>query len=180
MSELTSLIDRNQQFAAHYDDNLNILPRFFTVVLTCSDARVDPAQFFGLELGDALVIRNGGARVSKELELEIGILWTLGSKMAGENFRGLELAIIQHTDCGYERLANPELQNALSSRLGVDKAEIDALSNVDHVGTIREDIEKLRGSSFVPKELVVSGHMYNVEDGRVREVVSPTWLRSAA
>ncbi len=180
MSELTNLIERNQQFAEQYDGNLNILPRFFTVVLTCTDARVDPAHYLGLELGDALVIRNGGARVSAELELEIGILWTLGTKIAGDKFRGLELAIIQHTDCGYERLANPELQDALSNRLGVDKAEIEALSNVDHVGTIREDVEKLRSSSLVPNELVVSGHIYNVEDGRVREVVSPAWLRRAA
>ena len=180
MSELTNLMERNQKFAEQYDGNLNILPRIFTVVLTCTDARVDPAHYLGLELGDALVIRNGGARVSRELEMEIGILWTLGSKLAGDKFRGLELAIIQHTDCGYERLANPELQSALTSKLGVSKAEIEALANVDHVGTIREDIERLRSSTFVPKELVVSGHIYNVEDGHVREVVSPTWLRSAA
>ena len=90
------------------------------------------------------------------------------------------LAIIQHTDCGYERLVNPELQQALSHNLGVDKAEIEALANVDHTKTIREDIERLRRSSLVQNELVVSGHIYNVEDGRVREVVSPTWLRSVA
>ena len=180
MSELKTLMGRNQQFAEQYVGKLNILPRMFTVVLTCTDARIDPAHYLGLELGDALVIRNGGARLSKEVELEIGILWTLGIKRAGDKFRGLELAIIQHTDCGYERLANPELQEALSNRLGVDKSEINALSNVDHVGTIREDVEKLRGSSLVPKELVVSGHIYDVEDGRVREVVPPIWLKNAA
>ena len=64
MSELTTLMDRNQQFAEQYGGKLNILPRLFTVVLTCTDARVDPAHYLGLELGDALVIRNGGARVS--------------------------------------------------------------------------------------------------------------------
>ena len=108
MSELTNLIDRNQQLAAHYKENLNIIPRFSTIVLTCSDARIDPAHYLGLELGDAFVIRNGGAGVSKELEMEIGILWTFAGKMAGDKFRGFELVTIHHTDCGYERLANAD------------------------------------------------------------------------
>ena len=180
LSELTNLMDRNQQFAAHYDGNLNIIPRFSTIVLTCSDARIDPAHYLGLELGDALVIRSGGARVSKELELEIGILWTLAGKITGDKFKGFELAVIQHTDCGYERLANSELQDVLSCKLGVDKTEIGALANADHVKSIREDIERLRRSTLVPNDLLVSGHIYNVEDGRVREVVPPTWLHNGA
>ena len=180
MSELTNLMDRNQQFAAQYENGLSLIPRFSTVVLTCLDARVDPVHYFGLELGDAAVIRNAGARVSRDLELDLGVLWTLISKIAGDKFQGFELAIIQHTDCGYERLANPELQNALSNKLGVDKGEIAALANVDHVASIREDIEKLRRSTLVPSELVVSGHIFDVEDGRVREVVPPTWLRDVA
>ena len=176
MSDLQNLIDRNSQFAAQYEGGLTIMPRFSTLVLTCIDARIDPAHFLGLELGDAVVFRNSGARVSKELELELGILWVLVSKFAGDQFKGLGLAIIQHTDCGYERLANPELQQALSHNLGVDKAGIEALANVDHTKTIREDIERLRHSSLVPNELVVSGHIYNVEDGVVREVVGPAPL----
>ncbi len=99
------------------------------------------------------------------------------SKFAGEQFKGLGLAIIQHTDCGYERLANPELQQALSHNLGVDKAEIEALANVDHTQTIREDIERLRRSSLVPNELVVSGHNYDVEDGVMQEFVAPAPLQ---
>ena len=176
MSDLQNLIDRNSQFAAQYEGGLTIMPRFSTLVLTCIDARIDPAHFLGLELGDAVVFRNAGARVSKELELELGILWVLVSKFAGDQFKGLGLAIIQHTDCGYERLANPELQQALSHNLGVDKAGIEALANVDHTKTIREDIERLRRSSLVPNELVVSGHIYNVEDGVVGEVVAPAPL----
>ena len=176
MSDLQNLIDRNSQFAAQYEGGLTIIPRFSTMVLTCVDARIDPAHFLGLELGDVLVFRNAGARVSRELELELGILWVMVSKMAGDQFKGLGLAIIQHTDCGYERLANPELQQALSHNLGVDKAEIKALANVDHTKTIREDIERLRRSSLVPNEFVVSGHIYNVEDGVVREVVAPAPL----
>ncbi len=180
MSELTELIDRNRAFAVEYGGPLNIVPKFSTIVLSCVDARVDPAHFLGLEPGEALVMRNAGARVTKDVELDIGILWTLGRKMAGDKNRGFELAIVQHTDCGYERLDNPELQAALSQRLGMDQSEIGQLANADHVASIREDIEKLRGSELVPNEVVVSGHVYDVGDGRMREVVPPKWLRTAA
>ena len=124
MSELTELTDRNRAFAAEYGGPLNIVPKFSTIVLSCVDARVDPAHFLGLEPGEALVMRNAGARVTKDVELDIGILWTLGGKLMGDKFNGMELAIVQHADCGLERLANPELQAALSQKLGVDQSEI--------------------------------------------------------
>ena len=180
MSELTELIDRNRAFAAEYEGPLSIVPKFSTIVLSCVDARIDPAHFLGLAPGEVLVWRNAGGRVTKDLELDIGVLWTLAGKLTGGKFRGFELAIVQHTDCGYERLANPELQAALSQRLGMDQSEIGQLANGDHVASIRDDIEKLRASELVPNELVVSGHIYDVGDGRVREVVPPGWLRKAA
>jgi len=177
MADLQNLIERNRQFAAQYEGNLSIIPRFSTMVLTCVDARIDPAHFLGLGLGDALVFRNAGARVTNDVELELGILWTLVSRLSGEA-PALALAIIQHTDCGYERLANPELQQALSRNLGLDKAVFGALANADHPETIRKDIERLHRSPLVPNELVVSGHLYNVTDGSLQEVVTPAPLQS--
>ncbi len=177
MSDLQNLIERNRQFAAQYEGNLSIIPRFSTMVLTCVDARIDPAYFLGLGLGDALVFRNAGARVTNDVELELGILWTLARRLSGEA-PALALAIIQHTDCGYERLANPELQQALSRNLGVDKAVFGALANADHPETIRIVIERLHRSPLVPNELVVSGHLYNVTDGSLQEVVTPAPLQS--
>ncbi len=176
MSDLQILLERNQQFSTHYGGGLHIMPKNSTFILTCADARIDPAHFLGLKLGDALVFRNAGGRVTADIELELGILWMMAKKVAGDNFRGFSLALIQHTDCGFERLANPEFATALSSRLSIDKTKIDALANVDHSQRILEDIEQLRQSSLVPNELVVSGHIYNVEDGLVREVVAPASL----
>ena len=178
MSDLETLLERNQQFVSGYEGGLTIAPKFFTVILTCVDARVDPAHFLGLELGDALVLRNAGGRVTDDVELDLAILWMLGSRMAGENFRGLSLAIIQHTDCGLERMANPELATALSKQLGVKQAQIDGLVNTDHVRSINKDIERLSKSPRVPKEIVVSGHIYRVEDGTIEEVVAPVALET--
>ena len=178
MSELTELTDRNRGFAATYEGDTGIVPKFSTIVLTCLDARVDPAHFLGLKPGEALVMRNAGGRVTRDVELDIGILWTLGAKLMGDKFNGMELAIVQHADCGLERLAIPELQVGLSQRLGVDQSEIGDLANGDHVASISSDIEKLRASDLVPQELVVSGHLYDVGNGRVRELFPPCWLRS--
>lgn len=180
MSDLSEMIDRNRQFASQYSNNLTILPRFSTMILTCVDARIDPAYFLGLKPGDAAIFRNTGGRVTEAVELEIGILWTLASKLSNGAIPGLSLAIMHHTDCGFERLANPSLGAALSHKLGVDKAQIDALAIVDHKQSLHDDIERLRRSSLVPDELVVSGHLYNLEDGLVQEVVAPAPLAAFA
>ena len=90
--------------------------------------------------------------------------------------QGVQL-LARCSDCGFEHLANPELQQALSRNLGLDKSEFAALANADHTESIRRDIERLRRSSLVPNELTVSGHVYDVEDGIVREVVAPEAVR---
>jgi len=176
MSDLENLLERNAQFAARYEGGLSMLPRFSTIVLTCADARLDPAFFLGLKLGDAYVMCNFGARVTKEVELELGIIWTIAGRISGDEFQGFELAIIQHTNCGFERFVDEELQQALSDNLGLEKADFAALSNADHSEAICKDIEDLRKSSLVPKEMIVSGYVYDVTDGTLREVAAPEAL----
>lgn len=177
MTDLAKLIERNAEFAAHdYPGKLGIMPQFSTLILSCVDARVDPAHFLKLAPGDAMVFRSAGARINDEIELEIGILWAMAQTMAGDDFRGFELALIQHTDCGFERLANPQLQQGLSQRLGIEPEVVQALATHDHEATLAADIERLRQSPVVPKDLVVSGYMYDVESGTMRQIVSPTAL----
>lgn len=100
----------------------------------------------GLKLGDAFVVRNFGARVTKELELQLGIMWTLANQIAGDEFQGFKLAIIQHTGCGFEGLGDAKLQQVLSENSGLEKAELAALSNADHGESIRQGIDRLRNS----------------------------------
>jgi carbonic anhydrase len=179
MSDLQVLLDRNQKFSAQYEAGLQGMPKLTTFVLTCSDARTDPAHFLGLDLGDALVFRNAGARITADIELELGILWTMAAQMMGSNFQGFSLVIIQHTDCGLERLANPDMAAALSNRLNIEPSQIKAMANADHAQRLHEDVEHLRQSSIVPKNLVVSGHIYNINDGSIQEVIAPTALAAS-
>jgi carbonic anhydrase len=175
MSDLSTMIERNKAFAANYEGGLSGKPHFSTIILTCTDARIDPAHFLGLELGDALVMRNAGGRVTEAIEFELGFLWVLASKMMGDKAK-LSLAIIHHTDCGVERLANPELRQLMSQKLGVDSAKFEAMAITDHQQSLNDDIERLRQSSLVPDSMIVSGHLYDVAHGTMAEVISPAEL----
>ncbi len=170
MSEIQILKRRNEIYAENHQKGLKINPKFSTLILTCIDARVDPAHFLGLELGDALVIRNPGGRVTPEVERDLAILWTLVAKVSGENFKGLSLAIIHHTDCGYERLANPKFQKGLNDKFGIDIDTLDQLAIHNHTSALDSDISKLKNSSIVPSALNVTGLLYNVDNGKLTEI----------
>ena len=105
MADVQTLIDRNLEFSASFDQgDLAILPRLSTLVLTCLDSRVDPAHFFGLQLGDAVVMRNIGGRVTDGVIEQIAILRALAGLVGGG---ALEVAIVHHTDCGAQPLRQP-------------------------------------------------------------------------
>jgi hypothetical protein len=88
MSEINNLYDRNHRFAVGFDQaELAILPRFSTVILTCIDARVDPAHFLDLKLGDAIVLRNAGGRVTEAVERELAILFAIANQVADGELR---------------------------------------------------------------------------------------------
>lgn len=174
MSNTTTLLKRNRQFASDFAAaELPILPKLRAVVLTCGDARVDPAHILGLELGDAVVIRNNGGRVTPEVVSEIAALSFLVAKLDGAERRPFELIIIQHSECGAERFANPELQSAIKEQLGVD---VSSVAITDHEVSLREGVERLRDAPEVPGYIVVSGFIYDVRTGRVREVIAPAAL----
>lgn len=176
MSSTATLLDRNRQFASDFAAaDLPILPKLRAVVLACGDARVDPAHILGLKLGDAVVIRNNGGRVTQAVVDEIATLAFMVAKMDGAERGPFELIIMQHTKCGAERFANPEFQRVLREQIGVDVAPV---AITDHEKNLREDIERLCSAPTVPRHIVVSGLLYDVQQGRVREVIAPTSLGS--
>lgn len=82
-SELAELSIRNERFATAYSgEDLNFVPKFATTVLTCTDARIDPAHFLQMNLGDVLVLRNIGGRVTESVENDLAILSAVASTSA--------------------------------------------------------------------------------------------------
>ncbi len=175
MTDTQTLIDRNHDFASSFNQgDLPLLPRLSTLVLTCLDARVDPAHLLGLELGDAVVMRNIGGRVTDEVIEQIAILRALAVFAGGG---ALEVAIVHHTDCGASRFANPEVRQRLGQAAGTGEAAIEKLAITDPQTSVAEDLDRLRAAPILPDELVVAGYVYDVTDGHVRETFAPASLR---
>lgn len=174
MSDLDTLYDRNREFARAFDQgNLPILPRRPTIILTCSDSRVDPAHFLGLELGDTLVLRNAGGRVTDDVEQSLALLMGMTRLVAGDRAPVLSLAIVHHTDCGMERIAAAGPRRTLARSTGLDPEVLETRAIHDHEASLRADIERLRASDLVPSEMEVSAHLYDVTSGLMTQVIGP-------
>ena len=145
MADIQTLIDRNLEFAGSFDQgDLTILPRLSTLVLTCLDARVAPAQIFGLELGDAFVMRNIGGRVTDHAIEQIAILLALAG-LSGS--APIEVVIVHHTDCGAIRFADPQVRQKLGQAAGTGEAAIERLAAPDPRISVAEDLDRLRAGA---------------------------------
>lgn len=142
---LTTLLDRNRSFADKFEAGaLQIRPRLSTIILSCLDYRVDPAHFFGLGLGDALVLRNAGGIVTPAVIEDLAVLDGLAGGAQGPSAARLELVIVHHTDCGMARLVDPAIQQRVANRLGVSVEDVATKAIIDPAASIADDIERLR------------------------------------
>lgn len=175
MPNIEKLYRRNRKFSTGFtQSDLPIVPKLRTVILTCVDARVDPAHVLGVELGDAVVIRNTGGRVTPEVINEVATLAFMVGKMDGDPPGVIEFVIMHHTQCGAERFADPQFQTAVKGALDIDVAH---LAITDHQRSVLDDIELIRNDKRIPDHVVISGVIYDVKTGNVTEVAAPAQIR---
>lgn len=130
-------------------------------VLTCMDARIDPARMFGFELGDAHVLRNAGGRASMDALRSLAI----SNNIAGTR----EIVVVHHTDCAL--LADDEVvRRRIAEISGADPSSLDLMAIKDLERSVREDVARILGSPFTPDDVRVWGFIYDVATGRVRQV----------
>lgn len=176
MSAYETLLQRNSEFADNFAyAELAPLPKLQTFIVACADSRVDPAYVLGLKLGEAVTIRNAGARVTQDVINEIGALCVLAQRANPDVVGKMSVVLLQHTNCGATMFANPDLQQAIKEKTGIDVSETVI---IDHDESIKADIEKLRNAREVPGHLIISGAVYDVKTGLVRTVVEPAVLRA--
>lgn len=174
MTVQSELINRNKDFASNFDKaDLSMFPRLQTLIVACIDARVDPAHLFGLDLGEAVVIRNTGGRVTRSVIQEIATLSVLVKAATNGQEQGFNVILMQHTQCGAQRLAQPELQTMLKEKLGIDVTEY---AITDQQTNLLEDIGRLCEAPEVPDALSVSAMLYDVATGMVEEIAPLTPL----
>ena len=159
---ITVLQDRNRSFAEQFDaGDLTIRPRMSTIILTCVDSRVDPAHIFGLALGDAVVMRNDGGRITPEVMRDFAILSVLGANMPGPSAMQVELVVMHHTDCGMSRLANPAIQQQVAERLGLSMDEVAAMA-ISKFGVVLIKAGSEVGGPAIPHTIGTMAHIVQV------------------
>ena len=183
---LNEVLAANNAYAADFGDktNLALPPARGFAILTCMDARLDPAKYAGLAEGDAHVIRNAGGRASDDAIRSLVISYKLlGTK---------EFFIIHHTDCGMQFFTNEVIRGLLANSLetaaltpdgfkdvgkgpGSTAAEfIDFLTIKDQAQSVLDDVTRVRSSPLVPKSIPIYGYIYDVHSGKLIEVPGAT------
>ncbi len=163
MAVRDELVAANQRYAASFDKgNLPMPPGRKVAILTCMDARLDPARFLGLSEGDAHVIRNAGGRADAD---------AIRSLIISQELLGTrEVLVIHHVDCGMLTFDNQQLRQRLAQRFHHDASGIDFLPFRDLAQSVRDDVAALRNSPLIPREIPISGYVYDVHTGRLQEV----------
>ena len=183
---LTEVLSANQAYASTFGEKgkLALPPARGFAILTCMDARLDPAKYAGLSEGDAHVIRNAGGRASDDAIRSLVISYKLlGTK---------EFFVIHHTDCGMLFFTNDVMRGLLANSLetaaltpegfkdigkgpGTTAAEfIEWLTIKDQAQSVVADVTRIRTSPLVPKSIPIYGYIYDVRSGKLIEVPEAT------
>jgi len=183
---LSEVLSANETYASNFGDKakLALPPARGFAILTCMDARLDPAKYAGLAEGDAHVIRNAGGRASDDAIRSLVISYKLlGTK---------EFFVIHHTDCGMQFFTNDVIRGLLANSLetaaltpegfkdvgkgpGSTAAEfVEFLTIKDQALSVLADVTRIRSSPLIPKSIPIYGYIYDVHAGKLIEVPAAT------
>jgi carbonic anhydrase len=166
-------LERNRAFAAAGGhEGAVIFPTLRVFVITCVDPRVDPAHFLGLGLGDAVVARNVGGRVTPEVINDVAYIGQLAENMLPDGPL-FEVAVIHHNQCGTAALADDAFRHNYAERIGADESSLREHAVLDPAATVRHDVELLRSAPAVSPRITVSGYVYDVVTGLVETIDGP-------
>src|SRR5919108_368750 len=164
-------LERNRAFAAAGGHRgAVVFPNLRLFVITCLDPRVDPAHFLGLGLGDALVVRNVGGRVTPEVINDVAFIGQIAENALPQGAL-FEVAVIHHTQCGAGALADDTFRHRYAERIGADESSLREHAVIDPAATVTRDVERLRSAPAISPRVTVSGHVYDVLTGLVRTVI---------
>jgi len=154
------VLEANARFADTFDKgDAQLPPNLPLAVLTCIDARLQPPKFLGLEIGDAHVVRNAGGRATDDALRSL----IISSQLLGTR----QFMVIHHTDCGMLTFTNEDIWAKLESETG-KSASIDFLPFSDVEASVKEDVGTIRKNPFLPKDVEVTGWIYDTTTGRLR------------
>jgi carbonic anhydrase len=162
---LTEVLSANQAYASTFGEKskLALPPARGFAILTCMDARLDPAKYAGLSEGDAHVIRNAGGRASTEA------LKALALSQAVMHTR--EVMVVHHTECALGRFTEAQLDKQISEATGQwVTAEFDCFT--DPVQAVIEDLQRIRACAYLAARNKVRGFIYDLAASSLTEVAN--------
>ncbi len=134
-------------------------------VVTCMDSRISPLEMLGLQKGDAKILRNAGARVTDD------VLRTL--VLAAHLLEVDRVMVVAHTDCRMTKVTDEQVHEEILAR-GVDTRSLEFRTISDQQAALAADVQKIRSSPYLPKQLAVVGAIYDVATGLIEVVVPPS------
>ncbi len=179
---LNEVTAANDAYVRNFGDkaNLPLPPGRRFAILTCMDARLDPAKYAGLSEGDAHVIRNAGGRATDDAIRSL----VISHKLLGTQ----EWFVIHHTNCGMELFSDEIIADLLDDDLSTASFDGKTWSNPHHHGghaaghfikwhtiknqeaSVLQDVRRIREHPLVPKDVPIYGYIYDVRSGRLVEV----------
>jgi carbonic anhydrase len=163
MSVVPQLQSANKEYASTFEKgHLPSQPARRFAVVTCMDARLDPAKFLGFEEGDAHVIRNAGGLVTEDALRSLVLShWHLGTQ---------EAVVVAHVGCGMLAFTNADLQQKLAEKTGHDASHVDFQPFSDLDESVRTSVKRIRDCPFLPDSFGATGFVYDVRSGAICEV----------
>ena len=155
-------LTRNADYAAAFDKgDLPIPPGQKAAVVTCMDARLDPARAFGLEEGDVHVIRNAGGVVTEDVLRSL----VISQRLLGTQ----EVIVVHHTGCGMLTFRDDDVKDAIEADTGLRPPfALEAFPDLEE--DVRQSVRRIEACPFLPVRDRVRGFVYAVETGRLLEV----------
>ena len=168
---VATALERNRAFAAAGGhEGAVVFPKLRLFVITCMDPRVDPAHFLGLQPSDAIVVRNGGGRVTPEVINDVAFIGQIAENVIAEGPL-FEVAVIHHTQCGSGALADDAFRRRYAGRIGADEAGLRDYAVLDPAATVMRDLDLLRSAPAISERVTFSGHVYDVVTGLVKTIL---------
>lgn len=154
----------NAEYAAHFAlAHLEPVAARGLAVVTCMDSRIEPLHMLGLSPGDAKIMRNAGARVTDD------VLRTL--VLAVHLLGVTRVLVVPHTRCRMSAQDEAQIHAAIQQASGIDTRSIELRPSPDVRGTLSLDVQRIRSSPYVPRDVVVGGAVYDVDTGRLDRVL---------
>jgi carbonic anhydrase len=159
---VTDLVSRNRSYAqAFHGADLQVQPTRHLAVVACMDSRIDTFDVLGLGHGEAHIIRNAGGVITDDV---------IRSLCLSQRFLGTrEIVLVHHTDCGLQKVDEGEFRDQLADELGV-KPWWSLEAFTDPYEDVRQSIQRLLMTPFIPYKDNISGFVYDVTDGLLHEV----------